>query len=330
MGRERRVTPNFVFWNLASATAVVGTSIWLRKMAFHFEFGDSTVQDGLRRIAIEQIDKAIGEIDDTTLGTHKTVHQIRKRCKKLRGLVRLVRPVFGDYSAQNAVFRDAAGAISFVRDTEALIETYDALVEAYDDQIDRRAFASIRRQLTMRQKDLASSGDTDRKLTAFRDTMERARKGAARWTLDSDEFDALEGGVAKTYKRARKAMTAARERPSPEIFHEWRKRAKYHWYHARLLKPIWHGPMKAYCDAADDLNDVLGDHHDLAVFRQTVGDEPHAFGSPADVDVLFALIGQRQADLSSEAFNVGGRLLAEPAKHLTHRWKIYWNIWRRP
>lgn len=63
-------------------------------MAYALAQDDDTVEAGMRRIAAEQIERAIAEIDDTGLDRHETVHQVRKRCKKVRGLVRLVRPAF--------------------------------------------------------------------------------------------------------------------------------------------------------------------------------------------------------------------------------------------
>jgi hypothetical protein len=65
-------------------------------MSYHLKRSDGPVQDGVRRIAVDQIDAAIAELDDKALDVHETVHQIRKRCKKLRGLIRLVRPAFAD------------------------------------------------------------------------------------------------------------------------------------------------------------------------------------------------------------------------------------------
>ncbi|MDX1710754.1 MAG: CHAD domain-containing protein [Rhodovibrionaceae bacterium] len=173
-------------------------------MSYRFELQDETVQQGARRIAVEQIDKAIQEIDDSALDVHKTVHQIRKRCKKVRGLIRLVRGAFDGYREENAAFRDAARPLSYVRDSEALLETYDALVEAYEDQIDRPAFASVRRRLTLRQKEIADAHDLDRELADFRAEMTQAAKRARDWRIEAEGFAGLAGGLGKTYARARK------------------------------------------------------------------------------------------------------------------------------
>ena len=296
-------------------------------MSYRFELQDETVQQGARRIAVEQIDKAIQEIDDSALDVHKTVHQIRKRCKKVRGLIRLVRGAFDGYREENAAFRDAARPLSYVRDSEALLETYDALVEAYEDQIDRPAFASVRRRLTLRQKEIADAHDLDRELADFRAEMTQAAKRARDWRIEAEGFAALAGGLGKTYARARKTMGAAESEGTAEAFHEWRKRIKYHWHHARLLAPSWPGPLKAHRDAADTLSDLLGDHHDLAVLREVVAADPDAFGSATSVEALFGLTRARQAVLETEAFHLGAKLLAEPKSALVHRWGRYWATW---
>ncbi|CAE7768809.1 unnamed protein product, partial [Symbiodinium microadriaticum] len=109
----------------------------------------------LRRIAREQIDQAIAEIDDKTVPRDEAVHQVRKRCKKIRGLVRLVRPEFEKtYQAENKWYRDIAARLSDVRDAQVLIETYDKLMERYEEEVDRQLFGPIRRKLTMRLKEL--------------------------------------------------------------------------------------------------------------------------------------------------------------------------------
>ncbi|MEJ2431861.1 MAG: CHAD domain-containing protein [Pseudolabrys sp.] len=258
---------------------------------------------------------------------HEKVHQLRKRCKKLRGLIRLVRPVFADYATENAALRDIARTLSFVRDTDVLIGTYDAVVEAYDDQIEHATFAPIRRKLTLRRKALGERRrDIDRRLAQFGDTMNETRRRARHWRIADNGFAALSAGLAKTYKRAGKAMAACQAEPTPAAFHEWRKRIKYHAYHARLLAPVWPGPMKAHRQAVERLGDLLGEHHDLAAFQQTLAAAPNDFGHAADVEVMIGLARRRQAALAAEAFPLGARLLAEPASALRDRWQAYWTV----
>jgi CHAD domain-containing protein len=295
-------------------------------MAYRFERDFATVQDGVRKIAVGLIDDAIEAAGGKRTDVHEAVHTVRKSCKKLRGLIRLVRPGFDDYPTENATFRDAGRGLSFLRDGAVLIETYDGLLECYQDQIERPKFAPIRRRLTLLQKDLAGRDDIGDMLDEFCRTMKPARKRARHWRIAGDGFDALERGVSKSYKGARRAMDEAAKAPTAEAVHEWRKGVKDHWYHARLLAPIWPRPMKVHGEVADQLGDLLGKHHDLEVFRDRLaGGE---FGDATEVEVLVGLVRRRQKALEEEAFSIGARLLAEPAASLTRRWRSYWDAWR--
>jgi CHAD domain-containing protein len=189
-----------------------------------------------------------------------------------------------------------------------------------------RAFAGIRRALVARQKEaLGDKRAIADCLAAFRAAMADARERAQRWVLVADGFDALEDGLAKTYKRARAGMAAADAHGRAADFHEWRKRVKYHGYHARLVEPIWPRELKAHRKAADALNDVLGEHHDLAVFESLLRADPAAFGK-ADIDAFAALLNERQDELAIAAFAIGRRLLAERPKTLVRRWCDWWTI----
>lgn len=294
-------------------------------MAYHFKKSMGSVQDGVRTIATELIDDAI-ETAKQRRDPEQTVHTLRKSCKKLRGLVRLIRPVFADYQTENTAFRDAGRGLSFLRDSTVLISTYDSLLDTFDDQVDRARFAPVRRKLTLHHKRLARHGDVGRRLQDFRATMEDARRRVRHWRLDEDGFDAIEPGLAKSYKRARRAMADVSEETSAEAVHEWRKRIKDHWYHTRLLTPVWGKLMKPHKIAADELGELLGQHHDLEVFGQRVGEDELADAD--DIEVLTALARRRQQALADQAFIMGARLLAERPKHLTVRWKSYWQTWR--
>lgn len=299
-------------------------------MPYRFQSGNNPSEE-IRRIAEEQVDRAIGEIESPSLDRHAVVHQVRKRCKKLRAILRLLRgPLDEDdtFDRENARYRDAARRLSPIRDAEALIETYDRLMDHFSEETERQAFGPIRRQLTLRRQEIAGD-DTklDRQLRSFRKAVEEGRRQIAQWADRARDFSDLAPGLKKSYRRGIKAMKAAFAEPSSGRFHEWRKRTKYHWYHCRLLQEMWPPVMKARRDEADRLADLLGNAHDLSVFQKTLAGEADSFGNLETTEAILGLAYQRRESLRGEAKPLGERLFAEKPGHLGGSWGTYWETW---
>lgn len=298
-------------------------------MAYSFRLDDETVPHGLRRIACDQIDAAIAEIDDDDLPMAQRVHQIRKRCKKLRGLIRLVRPVFGAYSNENAAFRDAARGLSDLRDFGALVETCDALAAHYEGVLDDAALGPLRERLVVETEAVQEEPDVADRLAEARDELAAARQRAAEWQLDETGWAAVGGGLEKTFGRARKAMADARQDPTEASMHEWRKRVKYHRYHARLLSRMDAILMPGHVEAATTLSNVLGDHHDLHVLETRLGElDPQSTREAQEA--VFGLLRERRDRLQDRAFTLGQGLLTETPENLATRWRPLWETWRGP
>lgn len=300
-------------------------------MPYRFQTNES-VRAGAGRIATEQIDRAVGDVEDPSLDAAETVHAVRKRCKKIRAVLRLLRDELdndGTYSEENAWYRDSARALADLRDAVAMIECYDRLADSYSSQIDRRALGRIRRAFTLRRKALSEhDSDLHRRLEAFRGKMIAGRERLSDWPVESTGFAALRGGLIKTYKRARKGLKTAYDEGTDEAFHEWRKRIKYHWYHMRLLRNVWPGLMKQRARLVHDLASLLGDDHDLAVMRQTVVRSPDEFGDKKTRQLLFGLIDRRMAELQAAARPLGEHVLAEKPKALARRLESHWRTWQ--
>ena len=284
-----------------------------------------SVKEKFRAVALEQVDKAIDEIYDESLDRHEVVHQVRKRCKKLRGLLRLVRPEFEAYNFENAFFRDAARELAYVRDAQSILDCFDSLIGNFREYIEEEKFAGLRMYLFARRQRIAGDESVLReKLDEFLAKMQDARRRVENWTLDSEGFAALEGGLKKTYRRGRKTMHNAFQDPSTENMHEWRKRVKYHWYHVRLLRSIWPEMMKVHRNFADQLSDLLGDDHDLAILHQTLRQDVEQLGDTSSLQVLFSLIDRRHVELQTQARPVGHLLFSESPGHLISRLHGYW------
>jgi len=143
-------------------------------------YAGEPIATGMRRLAHDQIARALGELEDPELDLHETVHQVHKRCKKLRGLLRLVRPALaGDtWSRENAALRDAQRLLSDLRDAAAHIETLDALLASGAGRVDTQVVETARAELMTR------------------------RERSAGWELEGDGFGAVGPGITDSYRRA--------------------------------------------------------------------------------------------------------------------------------
>ena len=143
-----------------------------------------------------------------------------------------------------------------------------------------------------------------------------------------DEFDGIEGGLVLTYRQSRKTMRTAYEDPVAENFHEWRKQAKYHDYHMRLVRELWRPVMHSLEKETDDLSDLLGDDHNLDVLHKTLLKSPKRYGKKRNIQVLLGLIDRRSAELRVEARTIGTRMFAEKPNAFGHRFRAYWEAWQ--
>ena len=290
---------------------------------------DETVEQSIRRIAGEQLDKGLSEIGDASIDRHATVHQVRKRCKKLRGLVRLVRPAFEKtYQNENSVFRDAARTVSGIRDAQTLIETYDDLMERFDDQLNRASFGPIRSQLTRTLHGI-DPVNIDGRLISISEIFQAAKERSTRWKLKRSGPDAITDGLAKTRQRAVDCLADVRQSASTENLHQLRKRVKYHWYHMRLLRDVWKDVIKTWIDQLDRLNDLLGDDHDLAVFTMRIDELRDGGIDPTDAKVMRGLIDQRRNELQRQALRSARLVFAESTQAFTERLGSYWDLSRK-
>lgn len=297
-------------------------------MSYRIE-NHETLLAGVRRVAREQIAKALAELDDRALDQATTVHQVRKRCKKLRGLLRLYRPAArSTYKNENVAFRDASRLLGPLRDCEALSTTVAAFTEEGSDAETRTAVDEVGRVLNLRRNQAANAVfSAPERLNQFRQEMEEALRRVETWETGLEDPLSIEKGVTRPYRRARRAMAAAYDDPHAENFHEWRKRVKYHWYHMRLLRDCWKAVLRARRDELDDLSDLLGDEHDRAVLAEWLCRDSRMRDSKA-ARVLLPQIEQQRGKLQSKARPLGERLFCEKPKQFGTRLRSYWVSWR--
>lgn len=298
-------------------------------MSYRFE-RDESIPDGVHRVAYELLDEALALLEAPGDDVEDAVHQVRKNCKMLRGLVRLVRPSMGDdYRTANVTARDAARELASIRDAHALLETFDDLVAARTGEVDEGGVVPVRTELVARAAAAtqAVSGRDQRILDAT-ELLTALRGQVADWPL-TDDVEVLAGGAAKTYKRGQRRWRDNQSEATDERLHQWRKRVKYTWYHLRLVRDSAPGVLKPLIGRFHDLSDALGDDHDLVVLTEQLHAQPDAFGGAEVVERAMRLVAPTRDGLQRAAGRLGARLYVESPDGFSERLARYWTTWHR-
>jgi CHAD domain-containing protein len=298
-------------------------------MAYHLK-SDESVPEGIKRIVLEEIDSAASQLSGKEeTNRDEAIHEARKSVKKIRGVLKLMRPELGDiYRIENTRLRNVARKLSEFRDAGAIIVTFDGLREKYRGELGRRRLASIRRGLVARKKQAEKEARIEEVLARMAATLRRTGKRVNAWPLNTDGFAALAPGLEATFRRGQKAMARVHKSPRPENYHEWRKRVKDHWYNVRLLENLWTDVMHAYEKSLKELEDWLGEDHNLVVLRQTVLAEPAFFGNDNEIGLLVSLMDKYHKELRDNALSVGERVYDEKPRLFIRRMQHIWDAWQ--
>ncbi|MGB8166350.1 MAG: CHAD domain-containing protein [Chthoniobacteraceae bacterium] len=290
-------------------------------MAYRFKRKES-IAAGFARIASEQIDDAVTVLEKSP---KNGVHEARKSIKRLRGLLRLFRRALpdGSYERENAALRAAAHTISRLRDAQVRIAVFDSIASG----IKAPGVALARRKLLAAFKEVAASGPGS--ASPVQATITALRSVGARLPgLKPDSgWSVLRRGLKFTYRRARKAHADAHAERTTAAIHLWRRRSKDFGYQMELLRKIDPAAMKRRIRTANEVTDLLGSDHDLAVLDQTLA---AAHDLPSELrEKLAARIARRRKKLQRRAFEDGSELFFEKPAVVVKELGRQWKRWRR-
>jgi CHAD domain-containing protein len=284
--------------------------------------------EGMRRIALGRIDHARDELRGGASDRATAVHEARKDLKKLRAVLRLVRDELGeeDYRDQNRRFRDFGRALSGARDAQVRLETLNELLERSGNRLESSGVSEFRNGLETEREQQAAAVD-DRVLERVAAQLDAAREEVSAWPLEGDDWNIVGPGLRRVYRRGRNQLAGVIEEPSTENLHEWRKRAKDLWYAHRILGRTWPEVMEGLTDEADELSDMLGDDHDLAVLAATARERAGDFDGDG-LELLLEAVGERRAELQGDAIPLGRRLYADKPGAFVQRSESWWRAWK--
>jgi len=279
---------------------------------------------GIRRIAREQLEKAIGEIEGLAHQDEgAAVHATRKHIKKIRALLRLVRREIGPeiFKGENQRLRDVARGFSGSRDARVQLQVLEQLRDGAEQE--KGSFSKTTEALETAIADVAETFGTHRRQAAT--TLQQICDRLEGWPLENLGSDDLCGALQRSYRRGRKCFRCVGADPIAENFHSWRKRVKDLWYQSVILQNLSQTVLCEIAEAAKTLGSQLGELHDLSFFRQRL--ETGSDFPEEERAVLLGLICARERELERVALDLGARFYAEKPGAFGRRLLRYARQW---
>lgn len=105
---------------------------------------DESVSLGFARVAGEVIDRAVNRIRHPTSDRDEDLHTVRTAIKRLRGMLRLVRPMISDtyFNSECAHLRRSAHRLAFSRDITVARKALGSLAKLNSNRRQRSAVAA--------------------------------------------------------------------------------------------------------------------------------------------------------------------------------------------
>ena len=245
------------------------------------------------------------------------VFESRKRVKKVRAVAEFLEHAGAKLPRKDRKrLTSAARALSRLRDSAAIIDTFDRVRRRYPKQLSERSYGSLRRGLVG-----ARNREQERAQRVVGKAVKRlatTRKSARHWASPSIGVSGIGAVVAASYRRSRAAMKRARATGQSASLHRWRKELKTLWYQLRLAKPLTTG-IAPLIDDLKRLETELGDGHDLVVLVATLRGCRDLRSMRADIRQIDRLAARMRQPLRRRAFALGRRLYVRTPKAFA-RW----------
>jgi len=280
------------------------------------------------------VDEALHELQ-TPVISDGAIHNARKALKKARAALRLLRDGVDKvtYQTENAALRDAGRCLSPLRDARSLIAAFESLREHHPDEVPwsevgplhtalRAKRAAARRRLVRSSNGIRHG---IRLLDTCRDRMTRPQFSA----VESIASTAIISRIRDMYRSGRKARNVAKLIGTPEVLHEWRKAVKYlrnavegvYGSNPDLPASAAAREVATISRRADEIAQLLGDDHDLAVLSQDLDSDDGKGLTVSVSESVRALIEKQRATLEKRAIDLGATLYDQKPKRFASVFK---------
>jgi CHAD domain-containing protein len=296
-------------------------------MGFCFKRKEA-VPKGVRRLAAERIEAALESLKDYR--RPGAIHGVRKDIKKVRAVLRLAKERIPKkvYRRQNKVLRKAAQRLAPTRDAYVKGAALRSLSEHSNGQLAGKVFRQLQKQMEIDLAQTQKRFVRKKEARKIKELLQRLPKQIEDLEFDGKGWNVIAPGLRTAFSRGQEAYQLARQEPSPEHLHDWRKRVKDLWYQVHVLRPICPEHLDPMAGDLKALSEYLGDDHDVFMLQQSVGAETERQRELFDPGVFRGMVEQRRRELQIAALKLGEQVYSEKAEAFCNRLAQHWEAWR--
>jgi len=270
--------------------------------------------EDIKRIIIEQIDKASGHLEkDINEKFDESVHEIRKCIKRIRAAVRLIRDDTGKdlYRQENYFFRDINRNLSEIRSIAVIIETLNNIGS---NDLNNDFKTLINHFSDLKDKIIYTLCAQEHRLTRVSGMLQEGKERTGLLPVKENNIGILLGGFTRIFNQCLKCMLIAKNEPVTANLHEWRKKVKYLYYQVQILKPVLPDDFLIYESQLDNLSDYLGMDHDLAELEYSLAGNPDVAGRKDKSCSIMSAVDKSRQEKQTALFVIADEIFGEKLK----------------
>lgn len=283
------------------------------------------VADEIKRVADKQFALALAHLRRVgTAPADEAVHVARRHLKKVRALLRLVRPVVpGEHGATERRLRAAIRRLAPVADGRSVIQTLERLKPEVHDPAASAAIDAGREALLLRAQRVDRTAEVGRTVPKVHRLVSLERTRIDAWTLPAYGYASIAPGLGRTARRARRAMARAIATPTSRHYLAWRRWTKMLGLQVRLIERRCGHALDADRRHLEALDACLGEYHNVTLLHRILKEECVVWR--ADTTRLVKALRRYQIVLRRRAEILGPRALGEPARAFLARARRGWH-----
>jgi len=290
------------------------------------------VGKGIRRILREQLRRAIDSARDREGIQEDRVHDVRTRLKRSRAALDLIGGPVGKKGGKTAKrtdrrLRNRGRRLARPRDVVVQAHTFRILGTRLSRELPPGLLERMR-DVGEQMRNKLDETSVEKELRRTAKSLRKLRRRLRKLPVKHGQR-AIGNGITETYREARRALAVVHKAPTPERFHDWRKRVKLLSNELKIVGRAVPELATRYLEKVEKLGEILGQVHDLDCAAATAERHPRWFGSEAECDAVRGLVAEHRVVLEREAFALAAGVFAGRPRDVRELVETGWETWRK-